>query len=461
MSIQVQLPALSPTMKEGKILKWLKKEGESVASGEAIAECETDKSNLEIEAFDDGVLLKILVPEGETVAVGAPIAIIGAKGEKVEIPAAAPTQTPAAPPAAKPQAPAASTAAKPPAPAPTPPPAPAARPAPATRAEAPPPEQRAQKPSGAGQVVQLRRAEEPSQDVSGGDGRLRASPLARRMARDEGLDLAGVQGSGPSGRIVKRDVEAAIVQGVQPAPAARPLPAAPAAPVPVFGRREPELLPMSGMRKVIAQRLTEAKPGVPHFYLSIEVDMEEAVKVREQAKAAEVKVSINDLIVKAAALALRRQPKVNVSFQGDRFFQFHTADVGIAVAIEDGLITPVIRDADQKSLGTIAAEARDLAERARRRALKPEEYAGGSITVSNLGMYGVDAFIAVINPPQASIVAVGSVADRAVARNGKVEVRKMMSVTFSGDHRIVDGALGAQYLQELKALLEQPTRLLF
>jgi pyruvate dehydrogenase E2 component (dihydrolipoamide acetyltransferase) len=461
MSIQVQLPALSPTMKEGKILKWLKKEGESVASGEAIAECETDKSNLEIEAFDDGVLLKILVPEGETVAVGAPIAIIGAKGEKVEIPVAAPTQTPAPPPAAKPQAPAASTAAKPPAPAPTPPPAPAARPAPATRAEAPPPEQRAQKPSGAGQVVQLRRAEEPSQDVSGGDGRLRASPLARRMARDEGLDLAGVQGSGPSGRIVKRDVEAAIVQGVQPAPSARPLPTAPAAPVPVFGRREPELLPMSGMRKVIAQRLTEAKPGVPHFYLSIEVDMEEAVKVREQAKAAEVKVSINDLIVKAAALALRRQPKVNVSFQGDRFLQFHTADVGIAVAIEDGLITPVIRDADQKSLGTIAAEARDLAERARRRALKPEEYAGGSITVSNLGMYGVDAFIAVINPPQASIVAVGSVADRAVARNGKVEVRKMMSVTFSGDHRIVDGALGAQYLQELKALLEQPTRLLF
>jgi pyruvate dehydrogenase E2 component (dihydrolipoamide acetyltransferase) len=444
MSIQVQLPALSPTMKEGKIVKWIKKEGEAISSGEAIAECETDKSNLEIEAFDDGVLLKILVPEGETVAVGAPIAIIGAKGEKVDIPAAAPAPAPSAPPAAKPQPPATPAAAQPPAPTPAPPPAP-----------------RPQKPS-QGQVVQLRRAEEPGPELSGGDGRLRASPLAKRMARDEGLDLAGMQGSGPSGRIVKRDVEAAIVQGAQPAPAARPSPAgAPSAPVPVFGRREPELLPMSGMRKVIAQRLTEAKPGVPHFYLSIDVDMEEAVKVREQAKAAEVKVSINDLIVKAAALALRRQPKVNVSFQGDRFLQFHTADVGIAVAIEDGLITPVIRDADQKSLGTIAAEARDLAERARRRALKPEEYAGGSITVSNPGMYGVDAFIAVINPPQASIVAVGSVAERAVARNGKVEVRKMMSVTFSGDHRIVDGALGAQYLQELKALLEQPTRLLF
>ena len=215
------------------------------------------------------------------------------------------------------------------------------------------------------------------------------------------------------------------------------------------------------MRKIIAQRMAEVKPGVPHFYVTVEVDMEEAVKVREQAKTAEVKISINDLIVKAAAVALRKQPKVNVSFQGDRILQYSTADVGIAVAIEDGLITPVIRDADQKSLGTIGAEARDLAERARRRALKPEEYSGGSITVSNLGMFGVDSFIAVINPPQASIIAVGAVADKVVARNGKPEVRKMMSVTFSGDHRVVDGALGAQYLQELKALLEQPTRLLF
>jgi len=215
------------------------------------------------------------------------------------------------------------------------------------------------------------------------------------------------------------------------------------------------------MRKIIGQRMAEVKPGVPHFYVTVDIDMEEAVKVREQAKAAEVKISINDLIVKASALALRRQPKVNVSLQGDRILQFHTADVGIAVAIEDGLITPVIRDADQKSLGTIGAESRELAERARRKALKPEEYSGGSITVSNLGMFGVDSFIAVINPPQASIVAVGAVAEKAVVRDGKVVARKMMSATFSGDHRIVDGALGAQYLQELKALLEQPTKLLF
>ena len=431
MATEVQLPALSPTMTEGKIVKWLKKEGDSISSGEAIAEVETDKSNLEVEAFDDGVLLKIIVPEGETGKVGAPIAVIGQKGEKVEASAA-----PAKPAAAPAPAPAAPT--------------PAARPAPKPA------------PAGPAQVVPIRRAEEapaPSEDNS----RLRASPLAKRMAREEGLDLAGVQGSGPSGRIVKRDVEAAIGQAgqaaVAKAPATGPRPAPVA--VPMFGRREPDVIPISGMRKVISQRMAEVKPGVPHFYVTVDIDMEEAVKVREQAKAAEVKISINDLIVKASALALRRQPKVNVSLQGDRILQFHTADVGIAVAIEDGLITPVIRDADQKSLGTIGAESRELAERARRKALKPEEYSGGSITVSNLGMFGVDSFIAVINPPQASIVAVGAVAEKAVVREGKVVVRKTMSATFSGDHRIVDGALGAQYLQELKALLEQPTKLLF
>jgi pyruvate dehydrogenase E2 component (dihydrolipoamide acetyltransferase) len=441
MAIEVQLPALSPTMTEGKIVKWLKKEGDSVSSGEAIAEVETDKSNLEVESFDDGVLLKILVPEGETGKVGAPIAVIGAKGEKVQA-SAAPAKAAAPAPAA-------------------------ASPAPPPAAKPPPqPEERGQRTGGPAQVVPIRRAEEQAPAPAEDNGRLRASPLAKRMAREEGLDLAAVQGSGPSGRIVKRDVEAAIGQSGQaaataraPAPAGRPAPAP--VPAPVFGRREPDVTPVSGMRKIISQRMAEVKPGVPHFYVTVDIDMEEALKVREQAKAAEVKVSVNDLIVKAAAVALRRQPKVNVSLQGDRILQFHNVDVGIAVAIEDGLITPVIRDADIKTLGTISAESRELAERARRKALKPEEYSGGSITVSNLGMFGVDSFIAVINPPQASIVAVGAVAERAVVREGKVVVRKTMSATFSGDHRIVDGALGAQYLQELKALLEQPTRLLF
>jgi pyruvate dehydrogenase E2 component (dihydrolipoamide acetyltransferase) len=286
------------------------------------------------------------------------------------------------------------------------------------------------------------------------EGRLRASPLAKRIARDSGLDLGGLHGSGPQGRIVKRDVEAALTSGG----AARRL-----APESAFQtvRREPEALPLSSMRKVIAQRMTEVKPGVPHFYLTVEVEMDAAMQIREEAKALESKVSVNDILVKAAALALRRMPKMNVSFAGDHLLQLHSADIAIAVAIEDGLITPVIRDVDQKGLAAISAEARDLAERARRRALKPEEYTGGSLTISNLGMYGIDSFVAVINPPQAAILAVGAVAEKPVVRNGQLVVRKMMSVTLSGDHRAIDGALGAQYLKELKALLEHPMRLLF
>ena len=424
MATEIQLPALSPTMKEGKILKWLKNEGDKVSSGDAIAEVETDKSNLEVEAYDDGILLKILVPAGETALVGAPIAFIGAKGEAV--PAAAPAKK--APDAAAP----------PPKPATVEAPKAAAVPAPPPKA--PPPLAR---PSAPAQVVQLRPG-------GAGEERLRASPLAKRMAQEAGVDLGAVQGSGPQGRIVKRDIQAAMTE-----------PQAPPRPRYVPGvRAEPDVLALSSMRKVIAQRLAEVKPGVPHFYLSIDVDMEAVLAIREEAKAAEVKVSVNDFIVKAAGLALHQVPKVNVSLQGDRFLQFHTADVGIAVAIEDGLITPVIRDADAKSLSAIAAEAKELAERARRKALKPEEYTGGSVTVSNLGMYGVDSFIAVINPPQASILAVGAVGDRVVARSGQPVVRKTMSITFSGDHRIVDGALGAQYLQEVKALLEHPVRLL-
>jgi pyruvate dehydrogenase E2 component (dihydrolipoamide acetyltransferase) len=428
MATEIQLPALSPTMKEGKILKWLKNEGDKVAAGDAIAEVETDKSNLEVEAYDDGVLLKILVPAGEVAQVGAPIAFIGAKGEAVPAAAAAPKK---AAEAASPPKPAVSEAPQ----APPAPPTPAAKLAPV-----PPPPARASAPA---QVVQLR----PSES---GEGRLRASPLAKRMAQQAGVDLGGVQGSGPQGRIVKRDIQAAMSE---PPPARRPSY--------VSGVRvEPDVVPLSSMRKLIAQRMAEVKPGVPHFYLSIDIDMEAVLAMREEAKAAELKVSVNDFIVKAAGLALHKVPKVNVSLQGDRILQFHTGDVGIAVAIEDGLITPVIRDADGKSLSVIAAEAKELADRARRKALKPEEYTGGSVTVSNLGMYGVDSFIAVINPPQASILAVGAVADRVVARNGQAVVRKTMSMTFSGDHRVVDGALGAQYLQEVKALLEHPIRLL-
>ncbi|HVE86801.1 MAG TPA: pyruvate dehydrogenase complex dihydrolipoamide acetyltransferase [Myxococcales bacterium] len=423
MATAIQMPALSPTMKEGKITRWLKKEGDKISSGEAIAECETDKSNLEIEAYEDGFLVAIAVKEGESAPVGAPIGFIGAKGEKVDVKAAAaPAPAPApAPKPAEPSKPAAQVV-------PIRPAAPAAAPAPA-----------------------------PAPAAAVATGRVLASPLAKRMAHEQGLDLAALHGSGPAGRIVKRDVEAALANG---APAKAPAARAPI-PAPVIGRQAPEAVPLSTMRKVIAQRMSEVKPGVPHFYLTVEVEMDAALKIREEAKALESKVSVNDILIKAAAVALRRSPKMNRTFQGDHVLQHHNVDVGMAVAIEDGLITPVILDADQKTLTQISTEARELAERARRRALKPQEYSGGTMAISNLGMYGIDSFVAVINPPHASILAVGAVADRPVAKDGQLAVRKMMSVTLSGDHRVIDGALGAEYLRELKGLLEHPMRLLF
>ncbi|GHG73855.1 pyruvate dehydrogenase complex dihydrolipoamide acetyltransferase [Comamonas sp. JC664] len=408
--IAIQMPNLSPTMTEGKIVKWLKKQGDKVSSGEAVAEVETDKSNLEIEAYDDGTLAEIVVGENQMAKVGAPIAYLTGKGAK-----AAPS-------------------------------------APAPQPAAPQPAQAAPKPAAAPQPAP---SAKPAQ---AGGRRLRASPVAKRIAREKGLDLTQVSGSGPSGRVVKRDIEEALAKGPAAAPAAKKAPAA----QPVTGARpEPTVVPLTSMRKVIAQRMTEVKPGVPHFYLTIEVDMEAAVKVREEAKAMDLKVSVNDLIVKAVAMAVRRYPKINVSLQGDKVVQFHSVDVGIAVALEEGLITPILKDADQKGLQAISTGVRELAERARKRALKPDEYTGGSITVSNLGMYGIDQFVAVINPPQASILAVGAVAEKAVVRDGQLAVRKMMTATLSCDHRVIDGAIGAEFLRELRGLLEHPTRLLF
>jgi pyruvate dehydrogenase E2 component (dihydrolipoyllysine-residue acetyltransferase) len=534
MATPIQMPSLSPTMKEGKIVKWLKKEGDKVSSGEAIAECETDKSNLEIEAYDDGYLLKILVPEGEMATVGAPIAMLGAKGEKADAGGGSKPAAPAAAPKAEAPKPAAQPEAKKPEAAPAaasggdgiaiampsmsptmtegkivkwlkkegdkissgqaiaevetdksnleveayddgvlarivvregemakvgapiaylagkggakPAPAPAPAAAPAAKAPVSTPAAAAPAPKA-------------SAPAAASGGRLRASPLAKRMAQDKGLDLSQIKGSGPAGRIVKRDIEAASTQAA--APAARKAPVAAATAQATGPRPEPKSVPVSTMRKVISQRMAEVKPGVPHFYLSVDVEMDAALKIREEAKALESKVSVNDIIVKASAMALRRYPKMNVSLQGDAILHFESVDVGIAVAIDEGLITPIIRDADKKGLSAISAEARDLAERARKRALKPAEYTGGSLTVSNLGMYGIDSFIAVINPPQAAILAVGSVADKVVVREGQMVIRKVMTVTLSGDHRVIDGAIGAEYLRELKALLEHPMRLLF
>jgi pyruvate dehydrogenase E2 component (dihydrolipoamide acetyltransferase) len=428
MATAIQMPALSPTMKEGKITKWLKKEGDKISSGDAVAECETDKSNLEIEAYEDGYLLKILVKEGESAPVGAPIAYIGEKGEKVS------AEPPARPQESRTREPASD-----------PPPAEPKRP-PASPAKAPP------LPAGPGGMVVPLRREEDAQI----EGRLRASPLAKKMAQDQGLDLLGLHGSGPQGRIIKRDIEEAISQGAT-ARKAVPL----SIPRAAVERRAPEEAPLSSMRRVIAQRLAEVKPGVPHFYLNVEIEMDAAMKIRDEAHALDSKVSVNDIIIKATAIALRRVPQINVALQGDHILRYQTADVGIAVAIDEGLITPIIRDADVKGLAALSAEARDLAERARRRALRPEEYSGGSITVSNLGMFGIDSFVAVINPPQSAIIAVGVVSPRPVVREGAVTVRQMMTATLSGDHRVIDGAVGAQYLRELKGLLEHPMRLLF
>lgn len=406
MAVAVQLPALSPTMKDGRITKWLKNEGDKITSGTEIAELETDKSNLAIEAYDDGVLLKILVKAGDSAPVGSTIAWIGKAGEAIP-------ETPpvAAAPAAAPVAPAAAVPAKaaPVAAAPVAPPAPV--------------------------------------------GRLRASPLAKKVAETQGVDLSGVQGSGPNGRIVRRDVEAAM----EKKPAGGAIVFARASGV----RLPPTTIPVTQMRRVIAQRLTEVKPGVPHFYLNVDIEMDQALKLREEAKAQELKISVNDVLVKAVAVAVRRFPRINQVFAGDVIQQLQNVDVGIAVAIEDGLITPIVKDADQKGLVEIAAEVRDLAERAKKKALKPDEYTGGSITISNLGMFGIDSFIAVINPPQASILAVGKVEAKVVVRDGQMVIRQMMSMTFSGDHRVVDGAVGAQFLQVVRDLLEHPMRLLF
>lgn len=418
MAIAISLPALSPTMNEGKITRWLKKEGDVVTSGTAVAECETDKSNLEIEAYDDGTLLKIVVPEGASAPVGSTIAWIGKPGEAI----------PDAPaPAAAPAAPAAAPAVVAPAAVvPAAPPAPVAAPAVA--------------------------APTPVAVPAAPAGRLRASPLARKMAASQGLELSSIQGSGPSGRIVKRDVEAALSSPRALAPSALRVPGA---------RVPPQAIPVTQLRKTIAQRLTEVKPGVPHFYLTIDVEMDEALALREEGRAQDLKVSVNDIIVKATAMAVRRFPRINQVYAGDVIQQLGNVDVGVAVAIDEGLITPMVRDADQKGLGEIAAEVRALAERARSRKLKPEEYAGGSITVSNLGMFGIDSFIAVINPPQAAILAVGRVEPKVVVRDGQMVIRQMMSITLSGDHRVIDGAVGAQFLQALRALLEHPLRLVF
>ena len=389
MAIVIRMPRLSPTMEEGVLAKWSKKEGDKIAPGDVIAEVETDKANMDFPLEDEGVLLKLLVKEGDTIKLGAPVAILGEAGE--DISKLQPTAA-------------------------------AAAPAPGPR------------------------------DTNGHGGRVLASPFARKIARERGVDLHNVHGTGPKGRIVAKDV--------QQAPAGAPA----AQPVSWLKQQAPledQLVPASQMRKTIARRLVEAKQSVPHIYLTAEATVDQLVAMREQVnELAGYKISINDLVVKAMALALRRIPDANVSWTAEGIQKHGRVDVGVAVSLPDGLITPVIRNADQKPLGALSAEIKELAERARNKKLKPEEFTGGTATVSNLGMFGVKQFEAIINPPESVILAVGVTEKRpiVVEKNGhdEVVIAKRMTLTLSCDHRTVDGVLGAKLLAEIVKLLEKP-----
>jgi pyruvate dehydrogenase E2 component (dihydrolipoamide acetyltransferase) len=464
MPTEVLMPALSPTMEEGKLARWLVKEGQEVKAGDVIAEIETDKATMEVEAVDEGKVGRLLVAEGtEGVKVNTPIAVLVAEGESAgtgtgAAPApkapppqpAAPRPEPAAKPAAKPAAAKDAAAATP---------AAAAAPAPA-KPQAPPPARTA---------------------APNGGGRILASPLARRLAKEAGLDLAALTGSGPHGRIVKSDVEAAAGNGAaaaaprmgtamtaRPAPGLAPPPAMPDAQIlALYEKGSYEVIPHDNMRKVIAQRLTLSKQTIPHFRLTVDCAIDVLLKARERMNAASpkdgpraYKLSVNDFVIKALALALAQVPAANVTWTEGGTLRHKYADIGVAVAIAGGLFTPIIRHAELKSLSEISNEMRDLAERARKRRLAPHEYQGGSTSVSNLGMYGIKSFDAVINPPHATILAVGTGEKRAVVVGGDVKVATLMSCTLSCDHRVVDGAVGAELLNAFKGLIEDPVRML-
>ncbi len=435
MPIQVLMPALSPTMEEGTLAKWLVNEGDSVASGDLLAEIETDKATMEFEAVDEGTVGKILIAEGsEGVKVNSPIAVLLEDGESADDIAATPTAVPAPEPGPL------ATITPPEAPAPTP-----SDPA-----------------SGAGRATD--------------NGRVFASPLARRIAADKGLDLAQIKGSGPKGRIIKVDVTEAKTPAAAPAPA--PAPAtlvaapAPAATSPgaeaikaLYADRAYEEISLNGMRKTIAARLTEAKSTIPHFYLRRDIQLDALLKLRSQLnKGLEnrgVKLSVNDFIIKASALALQDVPDCNAVWAGDRILKLEPSDVAVAVAIEGGLFTPVLRDSHSKTLSTLSVEMKDLATRARDKKLAPHEYQGGSFAISNLGMFGISNFDAVINPPHGSILAVGAGEKKpVVGPEGDLTVATVMSVTLSVDHRVIDGALGAQFLTAVKTYLENPISML-
>jgi len=431
MSIEIFMPALSPTMEKGTLAKWLVKEGDTVESGDVIAEIETDKATMEVESIDDGTVAKILVSEGsEDVPVGQIIAVLAEEGEDVADVSVSKNKADTI----AVEQPEAVTA-------------PVATSAPSTSAA---------KPVAAPLAVS--------------NDRIKASPLAKRIAKQSGLDLSSISGTGPHGRIVKRDVENASVSAapapsttavepaVSPTPASAPVTYGPHDDIPYHEER------LSGMRKVIAKRLTESKTTVPHFYLTIECELDALLAQRKElnAKLADSggKISVNDFIIRATALALKKVPAANVQFAGDKMYWYERADISVAVAVEGGLVTPVVRGADSKGLAEISADVKELAGKARDGKLMPEDYAGGTISISNLGMYGIKEFSAVINPPQGAILAIGAGEQRPVVKDGALGVASVMTVTMSCDHRAIDGAVGAEFLAAFKGFIQDPITML-
>lgn len=423
MAQKILMPALSPTMTEGTLAKWLKKEGDAISAGDVIAEIETDKATMEFEAVDEGILARVLIPAGtQGVAVNEPIALLLEEGDDHAALDALMT------------------------------------------ASSPKVEAKVTAPAAASSLVPVFR----SASASGGATRVFASPLARRLAKEAGLDLSVLKGSGPRGRIVRHDIQEALASGVTARMAS-----ASSAPVAPKVSSPPQLQPMpwqpykaepnTGVRKTIARRLSEAKQTVPHFYLTVDVELDALMALRKQLNSvpdAGHKLSVNDFVIKACALALQKVPAANAMWTDEAILRFDEIDISVAVATDGGLITPVIRNADRKGLATISTEMKALAKKARDGKLRPEEFQGGGFSISNLGMYGIKSFSAIINPPQSCILAVGAGEERVVVRDGAVAVRTMMTVTLSVDHRSVDGAVGAQFLVALKPLLEDPVQLM-
>jgi len=452
MPIELKMPALSPTMEEGTLAKWLVKEGDTVAAGDLLAEIETDKATMEFEAVDEGTIAKILVPEGtDEVKVGTVIALIAGEGEDAS--AVSASSGGAAAPAPKADEPKGSA------------------PAPAAKAPTPEPEVKGYGAQPA-QDAAIAKSEPSSQPQADTGDRVKASPLARRLAEQKGIDLASINGSGPGGRVVKADIDGARPGATQPSAAPAPAPsAAPAAkasaPAPVI-HDVPEIpheaVKLSNMRKTIARRLTESKQQVPHIYLTVDIQLDKLLKLRGELNAGlesrGVKLSVNDMLIKALAAALMEVPECNVQFAGDQLINFKRADVSVAVSIPHGLITPVIVGADTKSLSAIATEMKDLAGRAREGKLQPHEYQGGTASLSNMGMYGIKQFEAVINPPQGMIMAIGAGEKRPYVVNDSLQIATVMSATGSFDHRAIDGADGAKLMQVFKRLVENPLGML-